>query len=130
MRRFPLKTVGFIDIEKFRCITDKIVTNEVIITDERIQHIMERHPGDYERYIGYISQILEDPDYILEDSKPNTAIILKKINDRGEKFNVILRFKVESDPAEYKNSILSFWHIGDTTWRKSIKNKKVLYKRV
>ena len=123
-----VQTVGHIDVEKYRCITDDISTDEVIITDERIQHIMERHPGDYERYIGYISEILENPDYILEANKPNTGVILKEIMDQGEKFKVILRVKVESDPVDYKNSILSFWHIGDTTWNKNVKNKKILYK--
>lgn len=124
-----VQTVGRIDIEKYRCITSGITTDEVIITDERIQHIMERHPGDYERYIGYIPEILADPDYILEANKPNTGVILKEIEADGEKFKVILRVKVENDPADYKNSILSFWQIGDTTWNKNVKNKKILYKR-
>ena len=34
-----VQTVGRIDIEKYRCITDEIATDEVIITPERIQHI-------------------------------------------------------------------------------------------
>ena len=124
-----MQTVGYIDIEKYRCITDDITTDEVIITDERIQHIMERHPGDYERFIGYISNILADPDYILEANKANTGVILKEIQDGSEKFKLILRVKVENDPADYRNSILSFWRIGDTTWNKNVKNKKILYKR-
>lgn len=124
-----MQVVGHIDIEKYCCITDDITTDEVIITDERIQHIKERHPGDYEQYIGYLSEILADPDYILEASKPNIGVILKGIEAAGEKFKVILRVKIESDPADYRNSILSFWHIGDTTWNKNIKNKKILYRR-
>lgn len=124
-----MQTVGRIDIEKYRCITEDITTDEVIITPERIQHIQEGHPGDYERYIGYIVEILDDPDYILEANKPNTGVLLKEIEENGEKFKVILRIKVETDPADYKNSILSFWHIGETTWKKNLKNKKILYKR-
>lgn len=124
-----MRTAGYIDIEKYRCISHDITTDEVIITKERIAHIMERHPGDYERYIGYLSEILADPDYILEANKPNTGIILKEIEDGGVRFQVILRVKVENDPAGNKNSILSFWHIGDTTWKKYVKNKKILYKK-
>lgn len=124
-----MRTVGYIDTQKFRCITDDITTDEVILTEERVQHIMERHPGDYERYIGYLAEILANPDYILEANKPHTGIILKKIEDAGVKFQVILRIKVESDPADNKNTILSFWHIGDTTWKKYVKNKKILYKK-
>ena len=124
-----VQTVGRIDIEKYRCITDEIATNEVIITPERIQHIEEHHPGDYEQFVKYIADILANPDYILEANKPNTGVILKEIEENGEKFKVILRVKVESDPAEYRNSILSFWQIGETTWKKNVKNKKILYKR-
>lgn len=124
-----VQTVGRIDIEKYRCIMDEIATDEVIITPERIQHIEERHPGDYEQFVKYVADILENPDYILEANKPNTGVILKEIEENGEKFKVILRVKVESDPAEYRNSILSFWQIGETTWKKNVKNKKILYKR-
>ena len=40
-------TVGYIDIEKYRCITDDITTDEVIITEERIHHIKERRGTDF-----------------------------------------------------------------------------------
>lgn len=122
-------TVGKIDGGIYKCINKDIVTDEVIITDERIRHIKERHPDDYERFCMYIPEIMLVPDYIIEAKKPNTAVILKEIKNQGEKFKLVLRLKVESDPEEYKNSIMTFWHIGDTTWRKSLKNKKILYRR-
>ena len=40
-------TIGKIDIEIYKCVAEDIVTDEVIITDERIQHIKSRHPDDY-----------------------------------------------------------------------------------
>lgn len=122
-------TIGRIDKNIYKCVTEDIVTDEVIITDERIAHIQGRHPNDYERFCSYIPEILENPDYIIETAKPYTAVILKEIENQGEKFKLVLRIKVKSDPAEYKNSIMTFWHIGETTWRKSLKNKKILYKR-
>lgn len=42
----PVHTVGRIDVEKYKVVTDKIQTDEVIITDERIEHIRERHPNE------------------------------------------------------------------------------------
>ena len=122
-------SVGKIDRDIYKCITEEIVTDEVIITDERIQHIKERHPNDYERFYSYIPEIINDPDFIIEANKPNTAVILKEIEERGEKFKLVLRIKVQGDPEEYKNSIMTFWHIGETTWRKTLKNKTVLYKK-
>ncbi len=80
-------SVGKIDMNIYKCVTEDIVTDEVIITDERIQHIKERHPDDYERFCGYIPDIIADPDYIIEANKPNTAVILKEIIKDGENFN-------------------------------------------
>lgn len=116
-------TIGRINKNIYKCVTEDIVTDEVIITDERITHIKERHPNDYERFFSYIPDIIGNPDYIIEATKPNTAVILKEIENQGEKFKLVLRLKVKNDPAEYKNSIMTFWHIGETTWRKSLKNK-------
>lgn len=122
-------TVGRINKDIYKCITEDIVTDEVIITDERIQHVKERHPEDYERFCSYIPKIIANPDYIIEANKPNTAVILKEVEEQGEKFKLVLRIAVKSDPEGYKNSVISFWHIGDTTWKKTLKNKNVLYKK-
>lgn len=122
-------SVGKINRDIYKCITEDIVTDEVIITDERILHIKERHPNDYERFYSYIPEIINDPDFIIEANKPNTAVVLKEIEERGEKFKLVLRIKVQGDPEEYKNSIMTFWRIGETTWKKTLKNKTVLYKK-
>lgn len=122
-------TIGRINIEIYKCITKDIVTDEVIITEERVQHIKERHPNDFERYYAYMAEIITDPDYIIEANKPRTAVILKEIKVSGEKFKLVLRLAFLGDPNGYKNSVISFWYIGETTWKKALKNKKVLYKK-
>ena len=122
-----MEFVGRIDIEKYKVVSNDIRTDEVIITEERIEHIKDRHPNDYERYVRYIPEVLSSPDYIIEANKPNTAVLLKMVEDNGERFKLILRLRVGSDPQEYSNSVLSFWGIGETTWKKTLKNKKILY---
>lgn len=124
-----MQTVGYIDIEKYRCITDDIVTDEVIITDTQIRHIMERHPGDYERFYGYLPEIIADPDFILGGNKPNTAFILKTVTCEGEDFQLILRLKTSHDPDDYLNSVITFLKIDRKKRDKYLRNKKVLYKR-
>lgn len=69
--------IGKLDKDLYRCVTQDITTDEVIITDERIQHIKDHHPGDYERFPKYIFDIVSDPDYILQANKPNSAFLLK-----------------------------------------------------
>lgn len=36
-----MKVIGYLDKEKYRCMSEHLITNEVIITEERIQHIQE-----------------------------------------------------------------------------------------
>ncbi len=101
--------VGKIDKEIYKCITEDIVTDEVIITDERIGHIKERHPNDYEKYCEYLKLIVEEPDYIVETKKPNTALILKEIKESNERqFKTVLRLTTSTDNPGFKNSIITF----------------------
>lgn len=43
-----------IDKNIYSCVTKDILCDEVVITDERIEHIKERHPNDYSRLYSYI----------------------------------------------------------------------------
>ena len=117
-----------LDIEKYKCVSENITTDEVIITDERIKHIKDRHPNDYERYEKYLSQIIESPDYILQANKPNTAFLLKHIAEGDESFELILRLAVNGDPAGYKNSVITFLKIENKRYKRYLRTKKILYK--
>ena len=122
--------VGRIDRKIYECITDDITTDEVIITEERIQHIVERHPNDYEQYYAYLKTVVEDPDYIIEANKPNTALILKEIIESDERqFKTILRLKTSKDNKVFKNSIITFMKKNEKEWSRLIRNKRILYKR-
>ena len=121
--------VGKIDREIYKCVTEDIVTDEVVITENQIKHIKDRHPNDYERFSKYFPEILREPDYIIEANKPNTAVILKEISDNGEKFQTVLRICTTDDPKGYKNSIITFLNISDKRWIRYLRTKKILYKR-
>ena len=105
-----------IDRSIYSCVSKDITTDEVIITEERIRHIKERHPNDYERY------------YILED-KVHTALILKEIKEDDKLFRLVLRLSTSIDNPEYKNSVLTFMETNRKKWEQNIRNKKVLYRR-
>ena len=120
--------IGKIDIEIYRCVTADIQTSDVIITQQQIEHIQERHPNDYERYFKYVNEILESPDYILEANKPNTAFILKHICDNGKNYQLILRLKTSQDPIGYKNYVITFIKVDDKRYNRYLRTKKILYK--
>ncbi len=122
-------SVGKINRDIYKCVTDDIVTDEVIITNERMQHIKERHPNDYERFSSYFSQIVSEPDFIIESKKKNTALILKEIQKGTEIFKTVLRLATSKDNPNYKNSIITFMKIDEKEWKRLLRNKKILYKK-
>lgn len=120
--------IGKLDIEIYKCVTADIQTDEVIITDERIQHIKERHPDDFERYCQYMREIIEKPEYIIEANKPRSALLLKTFTEGEDVFKTVLRLITADDDPEFKNSIITFMKIDDKEYKRLVKNKKVLYK--
>lgn len=116
-------------IKTHYCITEDIVTDEVIITDVQIQHIQAHHPGDYERFAKYFAEIVAEPDYIIRRNKPDTAVILKEIIDKAERFQTILRLCTSKDPSVFKNSIITFMKIDEKRWKRYLRTKEILYKR-
>ena len=124
-----LHYIGKINLDIYRCISEDIRTDEVIITDERIQHIKERHPQDFERFFGVIFEIISEPDYILESKKPNTAFVLKRIVREEKNYQLILRLKTSNDLPDYQNSVITFLKVDDKKVSKYLRNKKILYSR-
>ena len=120
--------VGKLNKEIFCCISEDIRTDEVIITENQVNHIKERHPLVYENFNSYFEEMITFPDYIIEASKPNTALILKQIALDDEVFKLVLRLATLGDNPEYKNSIITFMKIDDKEWNRLLRNKKVLYK--
>lgn len=121
--------VGIIDIELYSVVASDIVTDEVIITDEQVKHIEERHAGDYKRYAKYFPLMLEEPDYILRANKPKTAVILKTVTEDEVSLKLILRLVTVTDPDGRKNSIITFQKVKEKRFRRYLRNAEVLYRR-
>lgn len=120
--------IGRINKQIYSCVSNDIVTDEVIITDNQIRHIKARHPDDYERFSKYFEEIISFPDYIIESKKPDTAVILKEIVDNGERFQTILRLCTSKEPEGYKNSIITFLRLDKKRWDRYLRTKRILYK--
>jgi len=120
--------VGKINTDIFKCITEDITTDEVILTEERIEHIKKHHPGHFEEISPYFEKALFSPDYILKDSEKNSGLILKHIEENSIRMQIVIRIHTSSDDPEYKNSIISAWKISETRWKNYLKNKQLLYK--
>lgn len=126
-----MKYIGKIDKNKIGKYKDKVTTYDVIITNERIKHIQTRHPGDYEKYISYISDIIENPDYILEDKDNiDTMLFLKTMKYENKKIQVVIKLQTNNEKDSMSNSILTFWQIRDRNYKSTIKNNKIIYKNI
>ena len=73
-----IHSLGTLDWGIYNCIADNHVTDEVIVTEEQLMHIRNRHPEAYQDAIHYVRDILDDPDYIRKDKRPNTGLVVKK----------------------------------------------------
>ncbi len=125
--------LGKIDIEKYKEIASgDILTDEVIITDNRIDHIIKRRGQQfYDDFSGYFSEIVADPDYIFKDEDSiNTAIVSKSYKNKGKTVNLILKLVVEGDNPNYKNSILSAIGEGESRFEQRLRNNVPVYKKV
>lgn len=122
--------VGKINREMYKVITDDITTDEAVITDERIAHILERHPQEqHKAVIERLLESIQGPDYILKDTAPQTAVVLKAFPEQSERYRIIFRLHGKGDKSDYKNSVITAFYISERKYNKYIRNKEVLYKK-
>ena len=123
-----IKNLGKIDITLLESEYGKIQTDEIIITNERIMHIKERHPEDFELFNKYGTESVRHPDMIIKDEKhTETIFMIKKLP--GTNLNVVVRVVLETDEDGLKNSVMTFYRIRERNLRKLEEKNKLLYKR-
>ena len=119
--------IGKINTDKLKIITKNAVTDEVILTSERFEHILEKHKDDFELYFNNIMDIINNPDYILNDIKNiDTLMLIKHIDETN--INVILRLAIADDEIHCKNSVMTMYRIRDKNLKKLILKNKCIYK--
>ena len=121
--------LGKIDRKIYKCITDDVSTDEVILTDNQLQHILERHPETYPDIIQYLKLAIESPDYIIADKHKNSGLVFKRIELENEYLQLVLRICTSQDNITYKNSVISCWRISEKRLQNYLRNKQVLYKK-
>lgn len=122
--------IGRIDIEKYQGVTEKrIITDQVVLTDNRIQHIIERRGQEfYDEYKDRFADIVENPDYVFNDKNKNTAIAAKTFSYNSKTVNVVIKIVVEGDNPEYKNSIITAIIENDKRFAQRLRNNNPIYR--
>ena len=126
--------VANLNIKSIGCYKKKIITNEVILTKERLDwHILMYHKNEYKQLEKYLNKIIEEPDYILEDSTHiDTLIFLKHIEEIEKKARVVVKLATDINEKIYnKNSIITIMRQRNKSWEQTLKNRgKIIYKKM
>lgn len=124
-----IHSLGKLNLEIYSCITTDFITDEVIITEEQLSHIREKHPEAYQDTLLYIKDVLDDPDYIFKDKKENSGIVVKKIINEEEHSLLVIKIITSKDNKDYKNSVITGWKITEKRLNNYIRNKNIIYKK-
>ncbi|MBQ8506319.1 MAG: hypothetical protein IJ466_02665 [Clostridia bacterium] len=117
-------------MEIYRCVARDIAIDDVVITEKQIKHIFEDHPEkEHANVIARLKAAILEPDYILKDAAPRTAVVFKQFVVQDERYRIILKLAAADDPIHPLNSIITAFYISEKKWNKSLRNKTILYKR-
>ncbi len=120
--------IGKLNIELLEEEFGSLTTDELILTDERDEHIKDHHELDYNIFHKCVSDVIRVPDYILIDAKnKNTVMYIKYIEETN--VNIVVRLSLEIEGSGYKNSIITSYRVGAKNLKRFIKNNKILYKK-
>ena len=110
----------------------KLNTDQVILRDERIEHIKEGHPEVVEIIKKHAKDIIESPNYILKDAiREETILCVKKIEENSN-INVVIKLALEDskDKKRNKNSIITSFLMNDKRLKRELKKKECIYKNI
>ena len=103
-------------------------TTEVVVTEERVSHIKERHPEDFTLFEQYGAETVLFPDLLILDEKhAGTAFAVRRLEESD--LNVVVRLALETDKNEYKNSVMTFYRLRDRNLKKLLEKNRLLYSR-
>lgn len=110
-----------------------LITDEVIFTIERLEHVESRRMSVYDNVKHILSNAIYEPDYIYKDwnNRENTLIFIKNI-DGSSKICIVIKIAKLNDEKHSKNSIITMMKIGQKTFKKIYKNKSLnlLYENI
>ena len=123
----PIENLGKLNLKLLKNKFLNLKTDEIIVTNERIKHIKQRHMEDYELFLRYGKQCVQQPDIILKDEKNlGTIFMIKRISETN--LNVIVRLALNSDKEGLKNSVMTFYRVRDKNLKKLMEKHEILYK--
>lgn len=128
MKNTSKRIVGELDFDKYA--VNERITNEVVLTEERETHIVERHPEVYTIILEKMKETIEDPDEVYcELNKSDTRWAIKSLGT--DYIRIIIKLKIKNDVIHKRNSVITAHRITEKRIRKYQTNKKIkmVYKK-
>ena len=123
-----MQYIGKLDIEKLGKYKEKIITDDVILTEERRLHIYENHTSDYQIIISNITNTVLKPKEVIDDLKNKDTLFF--IGDLGKNnLNVIIKLNTVNSKEHPQNSIMTAWIIRESNLKKLREKNKIIYKK-
>ena len=105
-----------------------ISTQDVVLTDERRRHIIDRHKDDYPAFKDNVLRILQEPNTVLVDEKNvHTVMYIGELDDSH--LNIVIKLVLSEEITERKNSIMTAYKLGNKTLRRLKKKNRILYNK-
>lgn len=128
-----LNEICRLDINIYKCISDKIDTERVVLTNKSSIHISSCHPDSFAQVLSELSSTIACPDYIIRDNThKDTGLIIRKTNSNSESIThnfIVLKICTNTENGKYANSILSGWIISEKRLQSYLRNREILYKK-
>lgn len=121
------KILGKIHVDLLESEYGSLQTDDIIITNERLEHIKEQHQIDYALFERYGREVVQEPDIIIKDEKHiATVFMIKRFININ--LNAVVRLAMGTDSGELKNSVMTFYRIRESNLTKLINKNKVIFK--
>lgn len=126
-----INEIGRLDLQFYQAVIGKhILSDEVILTENRELHIIERRGlAFYQKYRPYFGDIIARPDYIFLDDRPNTVLVCKSFVEDLRTVHLVIRLVVEGENPDYKNSIITAIEENDKRFCQRLRNRVPLYSK-
>lgn len=118
--------IGKLNKNRIGKYANKIVTFDVVLTEERRLHIYENNTKDYEQIIENIDSVVLNPNEVLEDLKHKETILLIGKLEK-DNLNVVIKLNVVDNERHPKNSVMTAWIIREKNLQKLRKNTQIIY---
>ena len=103
----------------------KLNGNDVILREERLEHIRERRNNTFEYIKNNYTHVLENPDYIISEFKnKNTVLFIKELAYKN--LNIVIKLSLLKSDEVTENKIITAYTLKNIEIRRLKKKNKIL----